>query len=148
MAGGVIGRLPRGHAYFKDQLGRAALSIVTNIAEGAGEFMPAEKARFYRIALRSATECAALLDACRTLQLGDAAMLAEGRASLFRIVGMLTGLARRHQKLAVGDRRGPDGTYVTRHARREPEASHDALPDVAGDDGAGGSSDPSDQEAG
>ena len=36
-AGQIIGRLPRGHAYFKDQLGRSALSIVTNIAGGAGE---------------------------------------------------------------------------------------------------------------
>ena len=36
VAGRIIGRLPCGHAYFKGQLGRAALSIVTNIAEGAG----------------------------------------------------------------------------------------------------------------
>ncbi|MGH7481191.1 MAG: four helix bundle protein, partial [Longimicrobiales bacterium] len=40
---------------------RAAESIVLNIAEGAGEFAPGEKVRFYRMALRSATECEAAL---------------------------------------------------------------------------------------
>jgi four helix bundle protein len=148
VAGRVIGRLPRGYAYFKDQLGRAALSIVTNTAEGAGEFAPAEKARLYRIALRSSTECAAILDACRKLGLGDGAVLAEGRGVLFRIVGMLTGLVKRHQKVALGDRQAGNGTYVAAHARREHEAGLDAVPDVAGANGSGGASDPSDQEAG
>jgi len=138
LAGRVIARLPRGHAYFRDQLGRAALSVVTNTAEGAGEFAPTEKARFYRIALRSATECAALLDACRKLGLGDPALLAEGRSMLLRIVGMLTGLARRHQKVAVRDRQAGDGTYVRAHARRQRQAGLDAVPDVAGADGAAG----------
>jgi four helix bundle protein len=40
-----------------------------NIAEGAGEFSPSEKARFYRMARRSATECAAILHVCRRLAL-------------------------------------------------------------------------------
>ena len=35
-ADGVIRALPRGRAYFCDQLGRAALYVVLNIAEGAG----------------------------------------------------------------------------------------------------------------
>jgi four helix bundle protein len=56
-----------------DQLQRAAASIPLNIAEGAAEFPPAEKARFYRMARRSAEEtrtalrliaaCAAIPDA-------------------------------------------------------------------------------------
>ena len=98
LASRVASRMPKGHAYLKDQLGRAALSIVANIAEGAGEFMPAEKARFYRIAGRSATECAAIFDACRKLGVGEPAVLGEGRELLLRIVGMLTGLAKRHQQ--------------------------------------------------
>ena len=61
--------LPRGRAYLADQLRRAALSIVLNIAEGAGEFASADKARFYRMARRSGTECAAILDSCRVLRL-------------------------------------------------------------------------------
>lgn len=92
----VIARLPRGYAYFKDQLGRASLSIVTNIAEGAGEFMPAEKARFYRMACRSATECAAIFDVCEGLNLADPTLVAKGRDLLLRIVAMLIALSKRH----------------------------------------------------
>lgn len=40
-----------------DQLRRAALSIVNNIAEGSGKLSKKEKAQFYRIALNSAREC-------------------------------------------------------------------------------------------
>ena len=58
--------------HLADQLRRASTSISFNIAEGAGEYAPADKARFYRIARRSATESAAILDACRLLSLIDA----------------------------------------------------------------------------
>lgn len=61
--------MPRKWRYLIDQLQRAALSILLNIAEGAGEFAPAEKARFYRIAQRSAIECRAALDAARRVGL-------------------------------------------------------------------------------
>ena len=56
LADTIAGALPRGRAYLVDQLRRAATSISLNIAEGAGEFAPADKARFYRMARRSATE--------------------------------------------------------------------------------------------
>src|SRR2546430_5690755 len=46
-----------------DQLRRASLSISANIAEGYGRWHMKEKCQFYRIALGSANECAALLDA-------------------------------------------------------------------------------------
>ena len=42
----IIGGLPKGRAYLADQLRRAASSIALNVAEGAGEFSPNEKARF------------------------------------------------------------------------------------------------------
>ncbi len=64
LADEVIGR-----AYLSDQLQRAALSIALNIAEGAGEYAVDEKARFYRMAKRSATECAGVLDVCQRLDL-------------------------------------------------------------------------------
>ena len=64
--------LPDGRAYIRDQLRRAANSVALNIAEGAGEFAPAEKARFYRMARRSATECAGQVIVCRRLGLTDA----------------------------------------------------------------------------
>ena len=59
----IVGkRLGRNHGFIKSQFLRAALSIKLNIAEGSGEIRPLEKARLYRIARRSADECAALLD--------------------------------------------------------------------------------------
>jgi hypothetical protein len=50
----IVGDMPAGRAHLKDQLDRAGTSIVFNIAEGAGEFSAADKARFYRMARRSA----------------------------------------------------------------------------------------------
>ena len=50
---------------------RAALSISLNIAEGNGGYSIDEKVRFYRMAKRSATECAWILDVYRKLQLLD-----------------------------------------------------------------------------
>lgn len=88
----VVKGLPRGRAYLADQLQRAGTSIPLNIAEGAGEFSRKDKARFYRIALRSATECAALLDVLRRLRLAEAERIGAGRALLSRIVAMLTKL--------------------------------------------------------
>jgi four helix bundle protein len=86
----IASDLPRGRSYLADQLRRAALSVPLNIAEGAGEFSRKDKARIYRIALRSATECAAILDVCRALELNDISGLLDGRNLLLRIVSMLT----------------------------------------------------------
>ena len=60
----IAANLKDGNAHVRDQLRRASDSIVNNVAEGAGEFLPGEKARFYRIALRSGTESAATLHTC------------------------------------------------------------------------------------
>jgi len=86
--------LKPGNAHIRDQLRRASDSIVNNVAEGAGEFQPAEKARFYRIALRSATESAATLHTCLRRQLGDESEIEDARALLKRVVEMLTRLVR------------------------------------------------------
>jgi four helix bundle protein len=88
----IASSLPKGRAYLADQLRRAALSITLNIAEGAGEFAPADKARFYRMARRSATESAAILDSGRVLVLAHPQALAAGRSAWLRIVAMLTAM--------------------------------------------------------
>jgi four helix bundle protein len=95
LADEVAEDLPRGRAYLTDQLRRACTSVALNIAEGAGEFSGDEKARFYRMAKRSATECAAVLDICRRLALADGTRLHAGRELLLRIVSMLIPLIRR-----------------------------------------------------
>jgi four helix bundle protein len=98
----VLEQMPTGRAYLKDQLARAALSVVNNTAEGAGEFRPSDKARFYRMACRSATECAGILDVCRELELADEALRQRCRELLLRIVSMLTRLAKTHQRPRSG----------------------------------------------
>ena len=55
----------RGLANLRDQLLRAADSVVLNIAEGAGRLSRDDKRRFYEIALGSLLECAAVLDCLR-----------------------------------------------------------------------------------
>ena len=55
---GII-KLP-GH--LKDQLVRAAASVVLNLAEGNGRMSPKDKTRFFKIAFGSLRECQAVLD--------------------------------------------------------------------------------------
>jgi four helix bundle protein len=64
------------NAHLRSQLDRAATSIVLNIAEGAGEFSPREKQRFYRMARRSTNECAALFDILKRRAAAPAELLA------------------------------------------------------------------------
>ena len=95
LADAIAATLPRGRGYLADQLRRAASSISFNIAEGAGEFASDEKVRFYRMARRSATESAAILDACRVLSLTPDPSSQAGRAVLLRIVAMLTAMVKK-----------------------------------------------------
>ena len=48
--------------YVKDQLGRASMSVVLNIAEGSGKFSKPDRRSFYVIARASIFECVAILD--------------------------------------------------------------------------------------
>jgi four helix bundle protein len=85
----VVAAFPPGNGDLADQLRRATTSIALNIAEGAGEYSRADKARFYRMAKRSATECAAILDVARKLEIISRDRFDNGRGVLFRIVSML-----------------------------------------------------------
>jgi four helix bundle protein len=85
----LIQILPSGRADVADQYRRASLSIPLNIAEGGGEYAPAEKARFYRMAKRSATECAAVLDHMVDLQMLPEREIHKAKTLLRRIVGAL-----------------------------------------------------------
>jgi four helix bundle protein len=47
--------------HLRDQLSRAASSVVLNLAEGSGKSSMAEKRRYYEIAMGSLRECEAVL---------------------------------------------------------------------------------------
>ena len=87
--------LPPGSSNLVNQIQRASTSIVLNIAEGAGEFSKKEKARFYRMARRSLTESAAVLDIFRRLGLAKEEALEQARGAAVRIVAMLIRLIQR-----------------------------------------------------
>ncbi len=91
--GGILSRFPPNH-YLVDQLDRASSSITLNIAEGAGEWARADRARFYRMARRSATECSAILDVVQARRLEPAERMSEGKELIHRVIAMLTALAR------------------------------------------------------
>jgi four helix bundle protein len=98
----IIEHIPRGRGYLSDQLQRAALSISLNIAEGAGEYAIDEKVRFYRMAKRSATECAGILDVCQKLQLLDEQKYIKGRDLIVRIVSILVKMALAEKLIGKG----------------------------------------------
>jgi four helix bundle protein len=85
----ILEQMPLGRAHLKDQLDRAATSIVLNVAEGAGEFSHDEKCRFYRMARRSATEAAAILHLVARRRHGPEDKLRAARELLDRVVAML-----------------------------------------------------------
>jgi len=90
----IIESLPRGRGYLTDQLARASLSIVNNIAEGAGKFSIGDKRRYYLIAPGSSTECAAMLDVCLRRKLISEEPHQLGKRLLDRIVSMLIKLSK------------------------------------------------------
>ena len=81
--------LPAADAHLRDQLVRAADSMVLNIAEGCGRDPGNARRNHYRIAAGSAAEVGALLDLV-ALREGS-----ERQGDLRRIAAMLYKLARR-----------------------------------------------------
>jgi len=69
-----------------------------NIGEGAGEWQPKEKAKFFRYAKRSADECAATLDILVDYQMLEEREIAKGKELLGRIMSMLIRLTKRHEQ--------------------------------------------------
>jgi four helix bundle protein len=82
----------RGIAPLRDQLFRAADSVVLNIAEGAGRNSRSDKLRFYKIAKGSATESAVALELMRSAGVISEIAFQERRALAIRIVQMLSRL--------------------------------------------------------
>jgi four helix bundle protein len=85
-----VQRISRGYSFLTDELKRAALSILQNIAEGVGKPSEADRSRHFGIARGSAMECGAVLDACAVLNLAQSDKLRHGSELLVRIVSMLS----------------------------------------------------------
>ena len=84
--------VPADNRVLRDQLERASLSVVLNIAEGAGRRSRKDKARHYAIARGSAMESAAIVDVIVRRDLAEANACANARALYVRVVQMLTKL--------------------------------------------------------
>jgi four helix bundle protein len=80
-----------------DQVIRAGASITRNIAEGAGEWSPKEKAKFFRYGKRSATEAAASLDVLVDYRMISDEQIASAKQLLLRIIPMLLRLIQKFE---------------------------------------------------
>ena len=87
--------LPRCTSVLRDQLERASVSFVLNIAEGAGRYSRGEKRRHYSSAHGSAVESVAVLDLLVARGLATADECQPVRGMLGRVVQMLVKLERR-----------------------------------------------------
>lgn len=79
----------------RNQLLRASAGVLNNIAEGAAERAPREKARIFRIALREASECDATLTRMHRRVPLSAPRYNEARSHLARVIRMLDKLVDR-----------------------------------------------------
>jgi len=86
----LIEIIPKDYQYsLGDQLKRAALSIVNNIAEGSGKISKKEKAHFYRIAMNSARECIPMFTIVKQDELQSVYNVTELREQCIYICNML-----------------------------------------------------------
>ncbi len=91
---GVMTLIPgKGQRNLRDQMERASLSIVLNIAEGAGRCTPPERRRHFIIALGSVYECSAILDILRLRKIASTIRCTGARNYAVRIAQMLSRLA-------------------------------------------------------
>ncbi len=76
----------------KDQLRRAAFSIMLNIAEGSGRFTKPDKRNFYIIARGSTFECVAIFDYLKDMKTIDEKVFKQYYSFLEEISKMLFAL--------------------------------------------------------
>lgn len=88
----------RDRPWLARQLGSASLSILNNTAEGLGEYASGDKTRFYRYAVRSAFETAAMIVLLGRKGLISASVEARTRTLLLQVTKTLTRLAVHHQR--------------------------------------------------
>ncbi len=84
--------------YFKDQLGRAALSVALNIAEGSGRSTAKDQKHFFVMANGSLREVEALLDMLHLFTTAPTPPFAEINELLELISKLLRGLIAKNTK--------------------------------------------------
>ncbi len=82
--------LMRSRPWVAKQLGSASISVLTNAGEAGGEYSRGDKARFYRYALRSATETAAIIIFLARRALITVAQEVAARRLLLKTIKTLT----------------------------------------------------------
>ena len=90
----MLRSLPPSEFALRDQIYRATMSVVLNISEGAGEFSRPEKARFYRMARRSALEAAGGIMLAHRWGFFLAADVAQSKRLLAEVASMLTAMCK------------------------------------------------------
>ena len=103
----LVRAIPLDHRDLVWQIRRGARSVLLNIAEGAGEYAPREKARIYRIARRSALETVAALDIALEERFIDSNVLTPILGRLDHIVAMLTKMGKKAEARAPRPRPRP-----------------------------------------
>ena len=76
----------------KNQLDRAANSIVLNIAEGNGKYSKKDRCRYFDISIGSSFECASCLDILSVRNVITIEEVKTGKQMLKELVSMLFGL--------------------------------------------------------
>ena len=94
-ARGLVATMPRGHAGLADQLSRASVSVVMNIAEGANRSGTGEKRQKFSIARGEVGEVAAGIELASALGLVPGAETAAALELASRVAAMLTRLIQR-----------------------------------------------------
>ena len=92
---------PRGYYFLTDQLNRASLSIVTNLAEGNGRFTKLDRRNFFIIARGSGQECVPLLELARRKGLLQEQLHRDLRDQIEIIAKMISGLIKGMDKRQV-----------------------------------------------
>ena len=93
----------------KDQLRRASLSIVLNIAEGAGKYTKQDKKNFYVVAKGSVNECVAIIRILKIENKISGESFDKNYNNLLEIAKMLSGLI----NSMIGKTSGPENIIDT-----------------------------------
>jgi four helix bundle protein len=86
------------NSFLRDQLYRASVSMVVNIAEGTGKLSKNDRKNFYVISRGSAFECASLLEMLSDEEIIDSTDLTTLKSNLEEVSRLLSGLVKSFTK--------------------------------------------------